>query len=96
MNEEDRWHEKFEEHDTPNQDLANGGGKRFLERVEGLSAADLLKELEPQNTGHQSTSFLQSPSSMLPEEITGMAQTELQSCETERQKPEEKSQVTSF
>ena len=50
--------EKFEEHDTPNQDLANGGGKRFLERVEGLSAADLLKELEPQDTGHQSTSFL--------------------------------------
>ena len=57
FNEEDRWYEKFEEHDTPNQDLANGGGKRFLERVEGLSAADLLKELEPQDTGHQSTSF---------------------------------------
>ena len=59
LNEEDRWYEKFEEHGTPDQDLANGGGKRFLERVEGLSATELLKELEPQNTGHQSTSFLQ-------------------------------------
>ena len=84
MNEEDRWYEKFEEHDTPDQDLANGGGKRFLERVQGLCAADLLKELESQDTGLQSTSFLQSPSSMLSEEITRMAQTELQSCETER------------
>ena len=95
LNEEDRWYEKFEEHDTPNQDLANEGGKRFLERVEGLSAADLLKELEPQDTGHQSTSFLQSPSSMLSEEITRTAQTELQSCETERQKPEEIKEVSS-
>ena len=43
LNEEDRRYEKFEEHDTAHQDLANGGGKRFLERVEGLSAADLLK-----------------------------------------------------
>ena len=77
LNEEDRWYEKFEEHGTPDQDLANGGGKRFLERVEGLIAADLLKELEPQNTGHQSTSFLQSRSSMLSDEITRMAQTEL-------------------
>ena len=80
---------------TPDQDSANGGGKRFLERVEGLSAADLLKELEPQNSGHQSTSFLQSPSSMLSDEITRMAQTELQSCETERQKPEEIKEVSS-
>ena len=95
LNEEDRWYEKFEEHGTPDQDLANGGGKRFLERVKGLSAADLLKELEPQNTGHQSTSFLQSPSSMLSDEITRMAQTELQSCETERQKPEEIKEVSS-
>ena len=95
LNEEDRWYEKFEEHGTPDQDLANGGGKRFLERVEGLSAADLLKELEPQNTGHQSTSFLQSPSSMLSDEITRMAQTELQSCETEIQKPEEIKEVSS-
>ena len=89
LDEEDRWYEKFEEHDTPHQDLANGGGKRFLERVEGLSAADLLKERETQDTGHQSTSFLQSPSSMLSKEITRMAQTELQSCETEIKKPEE-------
>ena len=95
LNEEDRWYEKFEEHGTPDQDLANGGGKRFLERVEGLSAADLLKELEQQNTGHQSTSFPQSPSSMLSDEITRMAQTELQSCETERQKPEEIKEVSS-
>ena len=95
LNEEDRWYEKFEEHGTPDQDLANEGGKRFLERVEGLRAADLLKELEPQNTGHQSTSFLQSPSSMLSDEITRMAQTELQSCETERQKPEEIKEVSS-
>ena len=95
LNEEDRWYENFEEHGTPDQDLANGGGKRFLERVKGLSAADLLKELEPQNTGHQSTSFLQSPSSMLSDEITRMAQTELQSCETERQKPEEIKEVSS-
>ena len=95
LNEEDRWYEKFEEHGTPDQDLANGGGKRFLEKVKGLSAADLLKELEPQNTGHQSTSFLQSPSSMLSDEITRMAQTELQSCETERQKPEEIKEVSS-
>ena len=94
LNEEDRWYEKFEEHGTPDQDLANGGGKRFLERVEGLSAADLFKELEPQNTGHQSTSFLQSPSSMLSDEITRMAQTELQSCETERQKLEEIKEVS--
>ena len=69
------------------RELANGGGKCFLERVDGLSAADLLKELEPQDTGHQSTSFLQSPSSMLSKEITRVAQTELQSCETEKQKP---------
>ena len=95
LNAEDRWYEKFEEHGTPDQDLANGGRKRFLERVKGLSAADLLKELEPQNTGHQSTSFLQSPSSMLSDEITRMAQTELQSCETERQKPEEIKEVSS-
>ena len=95
LNEEGRWYEKFEEHDTPNQDLANGGGKRFLERIEGLSAADLLKELEPQGTSHQSTSFLQSPSSMLSEEITRMAQTELQSCETEGQKPDEIKDVSS-
>ena len=95
LNEEDRWYEKFEEHDIPNKDLANGGGKRFLERVEGLSAADLLKELEPQYTGHQSTSFPQSPSSMLSEEITRMAQAELQSCETERQKSEEIKEVSS-
>ena len=95
LNEEDRWYERFEEHGTPDQDLANGGGKRFLERVEGLNAADLLKELEPQNTGHQSTSFPQSPSSMLSDEITRMAQTELQSCETERQKPEEIKEVSS-
>ena len=60
-----------------------------------LSTADLLKELEPQDTGHQSTSSLQSPSSMLSEEITRMAQTELQSCETERQKPEEIKEVSS-
>ena len=95
LNEEDRWYENFEEHGTPDQDLANGGGKRFLERIEGLSAADLLKELEPQNTGHQSTSFLQSPSSMLSDEIARMAQTELQSFETERQKPEEIKEVSS-
>ena len=67
----------------------------FWKGVEGLSAADLLKELEPQNTGHQSTSFLQSPSSMLSDEITRMAQTQLQSCETERQKPEEIKEVSS-
>ena len=36
LNEEDRWYEKFEEHDAPQQDLANGGGKRFLEMIEGL------------------------------------------------------------
>ena len=62
LNEEDRWYEKLVEHDTPHQDLANGGGKRFMERIKGLSAADHLKELEPQNTGHQSTRFLQNPS----------------------------------
>ena len=45
LNEEDRWYEKFDKHDTPYQDLANGGGKCFLGRVEGLSAADLLKEV---------------------------------------------------
>ena len=95
LNEENRWYEKFEEHDTPHQDLANGGGNRFLERDEGLSAADLLKELEPQDTNHQSTSFPQSPSSMLSEEITRMAQTELQSWETERQKPEEIKKISS-
>ena len=95
MNEEERWYEKFEELDTPNEDLANGGGKRFLERVEGLSAADLLKELEPQETGHQSTSFLKSPSSMLSEEIPRVAQTGLQSCKTERQKSEEIKEVSS-
>ena len=95
LNEEDRGYEKFEEHGTPHHDLANGGGKRFLERVEGLSAADLLKELEPQDTGHQSTSFLQSPSIMLSEEITRMAETQLQSCEIERQKPEEIKEVSS-
>ena len=32
LNEEDRWYEKFEEHGTTDQDSANGGGKRFLER----------------------------------------------------------------
>ena len=57
LNEEDRWYEKFEEHDIHHQDLANGGGKRFLERVEGLSAADLLKELQPQNTGDDQLLF---------------------------------------
>ena len=83
MNEEDRWYEKFEERGTPHQDLANGGGKRFLERVESLGAADLLKGLEPQDT------------IMLSEEITRMAETELQSCEIERQKPEEIKEVSS-
>ena len=89
LNEEDRWCEKFEESDAPHQDLANGGGKCSLEKVEGLSAADFLKELEPQVTGHQSISFLQNPSSMFSEEITRMAETELQTCKIERQKPEE-------
>ena len=32
LDEEDRWYEKFEGHGTPDQNLANGGGKRFLER----------------------------------------------------------------
>ena len=54
-----------------------------------------MKELEPQHTGHQSTSFLQSPSNMLSEEITRMAETELQNCEIERQKPEEIKEVSS-